>query len=220
VKGALFLKSLERTFGRPRFDNFLKDYFSHFRFQSITTEEEVNYLRQNLLRRYPAVTVSENFLSEWINKPGLPDSPPTATSELLDKIGEQAKDWSAGTLSHFRTRAWTAHEWLYFLRMLPSELGAERMKELDDAFHLPETRNAEILHQWLLMAILNSYKPACDRLERFLSAVGRRIYIKPLYEEQVKTEAGKQFAQAIHRRVRSSYHPISQATTDKIVGVS
>ena len=47
--------------------------------------------------------------------------------------------------------------------------------------------------------------------------MGRRIYIKPLYEELVKTEAGKKLAEEVYSRLRSSYHPISQAAIDKIV---
>ena len=38
-KGALFLLHLEQTFGRERFDQFLRSYFDHFAFQSITTEQ-------------------------------------------------------------------------------------------------------------------------------------------------------------------------------------
>ena len=42
-KGALFLRHLEQTFGRVRFDRFLKSYFNHFAFQSITTDQFVAY---------------------------------------------------------------------------------------------------------------------------------------------------------------------------------
>jgi leukotriene-A4 hydrolase len=219
VKGALLLKSLERSFGRLRFDNFLKDYFSHFKFQSITTAEAIDYLRTNLFEKYPEVTFRES-LSQWINEPGLPPSAPTSSSGLLNKIGEQARNWQNHDLGHLQTRSWGAREWLYFLRLLPADFGAERMKELDEAFHLTNSQNAEILHQWLLMAIRNNYQPACRRLEEFLAAVGRRIFIKPLYEELVKTEAGKRYAETIYRKVRNTYHPISQATIDKIVGIS
>ena len=48
-KGALFLRHLEETFGRARFDQFLKGYFNHFAFQSITTEQFVAYLKQEPL---------------------------------------------------------------------------------------------------------------------------------------------------------------------------
>ncbi len=217
VKGALFLKSLERTFERDRFDNFLKSYFDHFKFQSITTEQAIDYLKHNLFDKYPEITFHES-VAEWLDEPGLPPSAPKASSELLEKIGELAKEWQNHNLNHLRTQKWSAREWLYFLRLLPADLGAERMKELDEFFNITQSNNAEILHQWLLMAIRNRYEPACAKLEEFLAAVGRRIFIKPLYEELVKTPAGRQFAQKIYSQVRSSYHPISQATIDKIVG--
>ena len=41
VKGALFLKFLEETFGRDHFDQFLRSYFKHFAFQSVSSEDFV-----------------------------------------------------------------------------------------------------------------------------------------------------------------------------------
>ena len=49
-KGSLFLKHLEQAFGRERFDEFLKGYFAHFAFQSITTADFAAYLDRHLLR--------------------------------------------------------------------------------------------------------------------------------------------------------------------------
>jgi hypothetical protein len=106
---------------------------------------------------------------------------------------------------------------LYFLTCLPADLGPEKMRQLDSVCHLTQAKNAEILQQWLLMAIRNRYTRAYPRLEAFLATVGRRIYIKPLFEELVKTEDGKRFAQALYSRVRGAYHPLSQATVDSIV---
>jgi leukotriene-A4 hydrolase len=219
VKGALFLQSLENIFGRDRFDGFLKGYFSHFKFQSITTEQAINYLKANLFDKYPEVLVRES-LSEWIEEPGLPASAPRASSELLNKVGRLATEWQSHDGTRLRTQNWSAGEWLHFLRSLPPELSPKKMKELDETFHLSQVKNSEILQQWLLMAVRNQYEPAYPKMEEFLAIVGRRIYIKPLYEELVKTEAGKEVARAIYRRVRTSYHPISQATIDKIVGPS
>ena len=219
VKGALFLKSLERDFGRHRFDEYLTSYFAHFRFQSITTEEAVNYLRTELFGKYPSLA-GRVPLEEWISQPGLPTSAPLAVSESLDVIRRKAGEWYNGRIDSLETQAWSAHEWIYFLRSFPGELDGERMQELDQWFHLTQSKNAEILQQWLLMAVRNQYQPAYPRLETFLGSVGRRIFIKPLYEELVKTAAGRHMAEAIYSRVRDSYHPISQASIDAIVGKS
>jgi aminopeptidase N len=217
VKGALFLKSLEKEFGRRRFDEYLKSYFAHFRFQSITTDEAVNYLKAELFGKYPS-SAARVLLEEWIFQPGLPASAPLAVSESLDRIRREAGEWYNGRLDSLETQTWSAHEWIYFLRSVPGELDVERMRELDQRFHLTQSKNAEILQQWLLMVVRNRYQPAYSRLDAFLGSVGRRIYIKPLYEELVKTAAGKRMAEEIYSRVRSSYHPISQASIDAIVG--
>src|SRR5436853_538907 len=47
-KGALFLKRLEDLVGRDKFDAFLKGYFDHFAFKSLTTDDFKRYLRAEL----------------------------------------------------------------------------------------------------------------------------------------------------------------------------
>jgi hypothetical protein len=68
------------------------------------------------------------------------------------------------------------------------------------------------------MAIASDYAPAYPRLEQFLTSMGRRKFLKPLYEELVKTPEGKKRAQAIYRKARPTYHHIAVTTVDKIVG--
>src|SRR5205823_1768206 len=55
-KGALFLRTIEQAVGRSRFDPFLQRYFEHFAFQSITTSQFIEYLKQNLLSQYPGIS--------------------------------------------------------------------------------------------------------------------------------------------------------------------
>ena len=92
------------------------------------------------------------------------------------------------------------------------------MAELDNAFRLTQSGNAEIEFQWLLMSIKNGYEPAYPRLEEYLVGIGRRKLIRPLYAELVKTPEGKQRALAIYRKARPGYHPLSVGTIDPIVG--
>ena len=67
------------------------------------------------------------------------------------------------------------------------------------------------------MAIRNHYRAADQRLEEFLISVGRRKYVKPLYEELAKTPEGKERARAIYAKARPGYHPITSATVDAIL---
>jgi hypothetical protein len=97
-------------------------------------------------------------------------------------------------------------------------MSAERMRELDSALGLTPTGNAEIAFQWLHQALRSGYSPTEQRLEEFLVSIGRRKFIKPLYEELVKSESGRKRALAIYRRARPGYHPIAVDTVDRIVG--
>jgi hypothetical protein len=92
------------------------------------------------------------------------------------------------------------------------------MEELDRAFHLSASGNCEITNEWLLLAIASHYEPAYPRLEEFLTSMGRRKFLKPLYEALVRTPEGRARALAIYRKARPGYHPIAVATVDKIVG--
>jgi leukotriene A-4 hydrolase/aminopeptidase len=217
-KGALFLRQLEETFGRERFDQFLKGYFDHFAFQSITTGDFIAYLKKNLFDANPELA-AKIPLDEWINKPGLPAGAPKPQSDAFAKVEAQAKEWLEGKTeaAKLQTNQWSTQEWLHFLQFLPKQLTANQMKELDKAFGLTKTGNAEIASQWLLISIRNNYEPAYPRLEEFLTSIGRQKLIKPLYEELAQTPAGQERALKIYAKARPGYHPIAQTAIDKIV---
>jgi hypothetical protein len=216
-KGALFLKHLEVAFGRARFDRFLKGYFDHFAFRSITTAEFVAYLQEQLLKGDPR-RAAQVPVREWLYRPGLPGTAPTFRAEALEKVERQAKAWAQGkTAKNLRTEDWSTQEWLHFLSVLPGKLTAARLKELDAALGLTRRTNAEVLFQWLLLAVRHRYEPAYPRLEEFLTAQGRRKFLKPLYEELARTPEGREQARRIYARARPTYHPIAVATVDALL---
>jgi aminopeptidase N len=238
-KGALFLRHLEETFGRARFDQFLKSYFNHFAFQSITTDQFVAYLQANLLDKDPGLAAKVP-VDEWINKPGLPATAPKPTSPAFVRVEEQAKRWLSREIpvAKLPTARWTTQEWLHFLKFVQDRFEppavptgstdaqvshlslaetAKLMAELDLSFQLSRSGNSEIAFQWLLMSIRNRYEPAYPRLEEFLLTIGRRKFIKPLYEELAKTPEGKVRALAIYRRARPTYHPIAVTSIDDVL---
>ncbi|HIC57313.1 MAG TPA: M1 family peptidase [Acidobacteria bacterium] len=213
-KGALFLRHLEETVGRDAFDTFLRGYFDHFAFQSITTADFESYLAEHL-------TVDAVPVSEWIYEPGLPSTAPRPASDVFDRLEVLASRWVGGevAVTDLDTAEWTTFEWLHFLGVLPEELSRAKLGELDRAYELTESGNAEIAHQWLLIAIRNSYRPADSRLERYLVEIGRRKLILPLYAALAETPAGLVRARAIYDRARPGYHPISADSIDTVLGV-
>ena len=103
------------------------------------------------------------------------------------------------------------------MKKLPANIGTDRMAELDKVFNLTDKGNSEIAFQWLLMSIKNDYTAADSRLEAFLTSIGRRKFVKPLYEELAKTPAGTKRANEIYAKARAGYHPITRASVDTIL---
>ena len=107
-----------------------------------------------------------------------------------------------------------------FLRALPASLPpAEKMAELDASFGLTRRENAEIAALWLAMAVRNDYRPADARMESFLTTIGRRKFLMPIYRELIKSPEGQARARAIYARARPFYHPIAVESVDKLLGV-
>lgn len=210
-KGYLFLTYLEKKVGRERFDRFLRDYFDSKAFASTDTE--------TFLKRVRAELGSDIEVDAWVYSPGLPaDFEPTPSARFA-RVDETLKAWFEGAeASALQVEGWTTHEWLRFLRGLPAETSLEQMAQLDDAFSFTKSGNSEILAQWLVLAISTDYQPAYPALESFLTTVGRRKFLEPLYKELVKSEAGRARAQEIYKKARANYHSVSVGTIDGILG--
>ena len=218
LKGDLFLRLLEESVGRARFDLFLRAYFDHFAFRSITTSDFVAYLNEHLLAGEAGLAETLG-LDAWLEQPGMPANAPRSESDALTRVEQQAASWASGEIGAARldVRDWTTQEWLHFLKSVPETLTAQQMMELDAVFGFTAAGNSEVAHQWLLVAIRNRYEPAYDRLESYLVGIGRRKLIKPLYDELVKTPEGRVRAEAIYERARPGYHPIAASSIDEVV---
>jgi aminopeptidase N len=216
-KGALFLRTLEKAFGRDKFDKFLRSYFDRFAFQSIATADFAAYLQDNLLRDQGAVKSID--LETWLERPGLPAGFAEPKSARLDAVDATARGWLDGTVATANLGAggWTTQEWIRFLQALPGKIPAHRLIELDQRFGLTARGNSEIAHQWLLIAIRNNYTPADARLESYLTTIGRRKLVLPLYKALLASRPGRQRAGAIYAKARPGYHPITVESIDRLL---
>jgi leukotriene-A4 hydrolase len=220
-KGALLLRRLEDTYGRERFDAFLRKWFESNAFGSVSTDDFLEFVELELIgASEPLPGKQPPNLAEWIDGAGLPADAPEPSAIELDAVELAAKQWLADAqpLAEIPTKDWSAWHWLHFLRSLPTELGNERMVELDRAFELTASGNAEILGQWLVLVARQRYEPGFVELERFLIEVGRRKFLTPIYRALLTSEAGTVQAKAIYAKARPGYHSISRATIDELVG--
>ena len=91
-KGYLFLRLIDESVGRERWDAFLARYFDRFAFQSMNTARFLEYLRRELLDTTPGVTFESLRVREWVNGPGLPSNAPQPRSDGSHR-GASSKCW-------------------------------------------------------------------------------------------------------------------------------
>jgi leukotriene-A4 hydrolase len=216
-KGRLFLNYLDAKFGRERFDAFLRAYFDHFAFKSITTEQFLGYLQENLLDRFPGI-VSRAQVNDWVFGPGLPADAILPVTTMFEPVDEARASWLAGRLTSKKLAIdWNAQQWLYFLNNMPAPLLPAQMADLDKSFDLSKSPNAEIAHSWFKLVIANNYQPGFPRLEDYLKTVGRVKLIAPLYEALMKTPSGTEVAKRVFAKARPGYHPDTVKAIQAIV---
>ena len=216
-KGRLFLEYLAAKFGRERFNAFLRGYFDHFAFKSITTEQFTQYLTENLLDRFPGLVTHEQIVA-WISRPGLPADAVLPVSSAFAPVDDARAAWLAGTLQAKKFGGeWVTQQWLHFLDNMPAVLSSAQLRDLDQAYGFTHSRNAQLERSWLELVIRNNYQPGFARLDEYLTSIGRRLLIEPLYTDLMKTPSGAEFAKRAYAKARPGYHPDTVAAIEAIV---
>ena len=155
----------------------------------------------------------------WLETPGVPKAVVAPESARLVAVDRAAVAWLEQKIGNENLGAgsWSTQEWVRFLRTIQGKLPLERLALLDRQFRLTDSGNAEIAHEWLLLALKNEYTPADARLESYLTTIGRNKLVLPLYRALVATPAGRLRAQAIYAKARPFYHPLTVESVDKIM---
>ena len=223
VKGAYFLRTLEKKVGRRKLDAFLAEYFKKFAFETISTEEFIEYLRSNLLEPNQIKFNTE----EWVYQRGLPANCVDVTSKRLDDMIGMAsyynegktgipKKWIKKTRGDFVTQEWQA-----FIRALSDTTSVEVMKTLDEKFKFSTQANAEIQTEWFQLCVKTGYKEAYPSMRAYLMKIGRRWHIMNIYKRLMESDdpTDQQFAKDVFEDAKSGYHYVSINTIEEILGI-
>ena len=167
-KGARFVALIERAVGPERFAQFMQHYMHHFKFQSIISEEFLQFLEAQLPGAAAQVQAQQ-----WLYAPGMPPNAPVFTSATLTELTALAQTWTAGQRpTTEQLRRWGPHEVLVFLQHLPRQLDHASLAWLDTHLGLTGRSNYEILVEWLTIAGGSDYAPVFGRLCEVLTRVG------------------------------------------------
>ena len=214
-KGSWFLRTLEQRFGRDTFDNYLKSYFNHFAFQSITTEQMLSFMKPNLIDKYPG-KMSWTEVQDWVYGTGIPKNAPISDSPRFDNIDKERGAFLAGTLGadKFDAKDWNTQEWMYFLDGLPDVTPLDKIQAIDAAWHLTGTPNAEIGMRWYVHAIAAGDKAVWPAAAEHMTRIGRMYLTMPLYIALSKTPDGLAYAEQVYAKAKSGYHPLTQQAVE------
>src|SRR5690606_15456125 len=205
-------------FGRDVFDPFLREYFDHFAFQSITTETFLDYAKKNLFDKHPN-RVTDADIQEWVYGGGIPGSAPQVLSQRFGIVDSARLGWrgSKQLPPASITGPWSSQEWIHFLEGMPDTLPVADLAQLDVAYGFTGTANGEIAMRWYPLAIRSGYTQANEAASAFVQRIGRRKLIMPVYEALVQTEAGLALAKDAFDKARPGYHPITTGSVEKVI---
>lgn len=213
-KGAVFLRTIEHTVGRERFDAWLRDYFDRHAFQPQTSAGLLADMRANLFEGNEA---DEIDIERWVYEPGLPENAVHIESPrfgLVDRAGESFM--RGGSTVNVAWDRYTTQERLHFLNGLPREVPEDYLGTLDEEFDLNDATNSEVRFAWLMLAIANRYDPAKASAEEFLTSIGRRKFVAPLFAALAEQgDWGLPFARRLYGRARPGYHSVTTGTVDR-----
>lgn len=217
-KGYLFLRTLEETVGREKFDVFLKDYFKTHAFSTITTEKFIDYLNINLLEPNNVTFNTE----EWIYQPGIPSNQAIITSDKFSNAENVLQQFlESESIDTSLTKDWTTLEWVHFIRNFPETMTKEDMARIDEAFNLSHATNSHIAMVWFEQAINLDYhgNNVDQNIEDFLIKVGRRWYVNTLFKAFKRNNKVEE-ALVIYKKSRQNYHSVTANTIDELFGIT
>lgn len=199
-KGYLFLKTIEATLGRERFDALVHTWLSEHRFGAVTTQAFVT-----LLERFEPGLPDRVNAKAWLDAPGLPAQHWEPASERLERVRQLAGRLPTAAEGH----GFTPAEWQLFLEATPTPVPIDTCRALDQAFDLTASKNPEVLVAWLTLATESGDAAVLERVEEVLGRFGRLKYLKPLYRALLARPETKPLARTVFDRERPRYHPIA-----------
>jgi len=217
-KGQWLLRTMEKRLGRDKFDPLLRAWFDTHAFQSVDTDDFLAFFGERAFDVEGSAFPRGQVL-EWLNNPGVPATAPMPAAPLFDVVDAARADFLSGnrTAEALEAKTWITQQWLHFLNELPADLSADKMAELDAAYALSASKNAEIAMRWFLSGIRANYAPIREPLRAHLIGIGRRKLMMPLWSELAKSPDNKRWAKEVYAVARPGYHPIAQASVDEVL---
>ena len=154
-------------------------------------------LRENLVKGDKALE-DKLLLDQWVYQPGLPANVARPDPAAFAEVDKAVAAFAGRRSGAGRIRP-TGRPRKKFGSSTACRASCRPpgLDELNGRLRLNEAGNNEVLFAWLELAVANRYQPAVPALERFLTAQGRRKFVRPLITDLAKdSEWGRPIAVA------------------------
>lgn len=213
TKGCFFLKECEYAVGRERFDAFIQKYTKRFQFQSLTTEQFLDFMKAELPEVFEKVDVQT-----WVHKPGMPEIWHKPHSSLYDDVENVLRDYEHGKRPAERqVEDWRRYQILSFLQGLPRAIPAEDCKYFRDILALDERNDDSFFSYFYATCIASGYQEILPDVEAYIEKIGRMLYLFPILRALTETDWARNQARPLFERVREKHHPVTVDAVDKIL---
>ncbi len=213
TKGCFFLKECEYAVGRERFDQFIQKYMKMFQFQSLTTEQFLDFLKAELPKVFEKVDVQT-----WVYQPGMPESWHKPQSHLYDEVEKALADFNQGTRpSREQVKDWHRYQILSFLQGLPRTIPVEDCKYLEDVLDLEKRNDDYFFSYFFATCILSGYQEILPRVEEFVARIGRMLYLLPIVRAMTEADWARDKVRPLFESVREHQHPVTANSVESFL---
>jgi leukotriene-A4 hydrolase len=212
-KGCFFLQECERAAGRTRFDAFIQKYMKRFKFQSITTEMFLDFMKAELPEVFEKVEVRQ-----WVYEPGMPAGRQRPQSHLYDDVQTVLRVYQHGKRpTRAQVENWRGDQVKSFLQGLPASIPVNDCPYLEEVLNLEKWNDAAYFSFFYSICIASSYQQILPRVEAYMEKIGRMLYILPVFRTLIQMNWSRGHARPLFERVKSRHHQITMGAMEKIL---
>jgi hypothetical protein len=92
------------------------------------------------------------------------------------------------------------------------------MKEIDRYLRFSFSGNSELLTEWFILSANCGYSSSNkQQIKAFLSKVGRRKYLMPIYEALLLNKESRPMAISIFEQSKDHYHAVSRKSVEALI---
>ena len=174
---------MERTVGsNEQFEAFLKNWIETHKFQSVSSEDFVNFFKKHFSEHYDKVD-----WDAWLHAPGYP--PVDVVPWFDDSLATQSKALASAWVNQSNPDPdsslflqLSANQKALFLDVIlaqsPSGLPLEKINQLRVQYKLDENFNSEIRLSWLLLCLQSKDESSFGNVVHFVTEQGRMKYVR------------------------------------------